>query len=685
MSIVSLYCKVSFIVRQRLRPSARLLLTVRPFLRALLLAAGLAPLGLTAQDTVRTLDEVEVSTQRAPSTMNTAAPTQVMDVKKIEAQGAMLLSDAVKQMAGVTLKDYGGVGGIKTVSARGLGSQFSAVTLDGVPVNDAQNGQVDLGRYLLGNAAYVSFCQGQEQAPLLPARAYAAGNTLNMETAEPRFWPGEHTKIKAGAECGSFGHLSPTLMWEQRWSRKLKSTFWANYLRSKGDYPFTLYYTPSHRDSSSVERRSHSAVWMASADGNLFHTIAPGNTIVTKVHYMRGFHEFPGSVTLHSVAVSGQESHEEMAFAQTRWRVERERWQAQLMGKASLNNDIYDDTERKTHDTYRQREAYLSGSWHTTLGRGFAMSLAADASLAHLGSHHNTALNHHTDVTRSNLAAVAEMVYSRKRLTVRGNLLYTSIGDRIADIDSTPAYRRLTPFVSLMYKLGDATTARLFYKQSYRVPTFGELYYYQLIPWDLRPELANQVNIGVTQLFAADSTAFSGQLTLDAYYNRVKDKIVAKPTGSMYYWSMENFGLVDIYGVDATADVQIAQLSVRVNYSFQAALNHTDPNSRTYGHQIVYTPRHSGGANLRWENSWVNIGTAAIVVGHRYFGHQNSADNRLPAYCDISLSADRSFDLKLGTLTLRASVQNLLDTQYEIIATYPMMGRNWKIGAIYEF
>ena len=189
----------------------------------------------------------------------------------------------------------------------------------------------------------------------------------------------------------------------------------------------------------------------------------------------------------------------------------------------------------------------------------------------------------------------------------------------------------------------------------------------------------------MTQLFAADSTAFSGQLTLDAYYNRVKDKIVAKPTGSMYYWSMENFGLVDIYGVDATADVQIAQLSVRVNYSFQAALNHTDPNSRTYGHQIVYTPRHSGGANLRWENSWVNIGTAAIIVGHRYFGHQNSADNRLPAYCDISLSADRSFDLKLGTMTLRASVQNLLDTQYEIIATYPMMGRNWKIGAIYEF
>jgi outer membrane cobalamin receptor len=236
-----------------------------------------------------------------------------------------------------------------------------------------------------------------------------------------------------------------------------------------------------------------------------------------------------------------------------------------------------------------------------------------------------------------------------------------------------------------MYKLGDATTARLFYKQSYRVPTFGELYYYQLIPWDLRPELANQVNIGVTQLFAADSTAFSGQLTLDAYYNRVKDKIVAKPTGSMYYWSMENFGLVDIYGVDATADVQIAQLSVRVNYSFQAALNHTDPNSRTYGHQIVYTPRHSGGANLRWESPWVNLGATAMVVGDRYYRMENSPATLMPAYCDLGLSADREFDLHPGSIRLQVQVLNLLDVQYEVVRSYPMMGRNYRLKITYIF
>ena len=681
---------VSFIVFcLRLCPGSTLLKTTLP--------SGvfffLLPLALSGQntDTLKrtTLEEISVSAQRTPSETHTAAPTQVIDAEKLEHIGALQLSDALKQMAGVTLKDYGGVGGIKTVSARGLGSQFSAVTLDGVPVDDSQNGQVDLGRYLLGNAAYVSFSQGQEQSTLLSARAYAAGNTLNLETAEPQFWPGERIKLKAGAEAGSFGFFSPTVVWEQRWGKKLKTSLYANYLRSDGDYPFTLYYTASHNDSSSVERRKHSAVWMATADGNLFYTLGEGNTLVTKVHYMRGMHEFPGSVSLHSVAVSEQESHEELAFVQTRWRLERDSWSSQLLGKIRYSDDQYDDGERKTHDTYRQREAYLSGNYHRKLTQRLAFSLVADGSVSHLASHHNIGSNPHSDVTRLNLAAVAEAVYSGDRLDARAHLLLTDIRDRINDVDSIPLYCRLTPFVSLMYKIGDATTARLFYKQSYRVPTFGELYYYQIIPWNLRPELANQVNIGITHVQSVQPSAFLLQFSIDGYYNRVKDKIVAKPTGSMYYWSIENCGLVDILGIDATADlsfnIQHSIFNISLNYSFQAALDHTDPESRTYGHQIVYTPRHSGGGSLRWENPWVNVSATMIAVGHRYSEAQNTADSRLPAYCDITLSVDRSFDLRIGTLALHASVLNLFDAQYEIIATYPMMGRHWKVGIRYEF
>ncbi len=42
------------------------------------------------------------------------------------------ISDAVKYFAGVAVKDYGGQGGLKTISLRGLSSHHTAVSYDGL-------------------------------------------------------------------------------------------------------------------------------------------------------------------------------------------------------------------------------------------------------------------------------------------------------------------------------------------------------------------------------------------------------------------------------------------------------------------------------------------------------------------------------------------------------------------------
>lgn len=649
---------------------------------------GLCSLSLHAQtnDTVRRehLREVEIQTQRTPATLRVANPTQVVSIEKIQNTGALQVSDALKQLAGVTLKDYGGIGGMKTVSARGLGSQFSTLTIDGVPVDNSQNGQVDLGRYVLGNTAFVSFTQGQQNAPLLAAQAYASGNVLNMETAEPFFATDEWTKMKVGLEGGSFGLFSPSLQWSQRWSRRLKSSIYANYLQSNGDYPFTLYYSSSHNDSSSVERRKHSAVSMATADGNFFYTIGKGNTWTTKLHYFKGEYELPGPVKMYSQAVSGQQSSEELAFVQTRWRVERDRWSGQLLAKARYSYDTYRDTtpgSTEIDNTYRQGELFLSGSLHRSITDWMDGDLAVDDNLSHLHSN----LDIRNIVTRNNICAAIALRTHTDRWEAQLHALYTDVTDWLDDLDTTPSWQRLTPYAAILYKVSDGTTLRFFYKETYRVPNFSELYFFQLIPRDLRPEQAHQINLGITHAFVSESGRYSGQLTVDGYYNRVNDKIIAKPTVSLYYWSMQNLGKVDILGIDVVARLRIADVELAANYTFQSAVDHTDKQSAVYGYQIVYTPRHSGGADLRWENRWVNVGSSVLVAGHRYSEPVNASENRLPAYCEVALNADHRFNFKSSSLTLRASINNLFDTQYEIVASYPMMGRNWKIGAVIEF
>lgn len=685
MSIAALYCIVSFIVGRRQAAT----LFRRLSAGALFLILIFLPfISLRAQDTVHRLDEVQVSGQRTPSTLRTAAPTQVLDAEAIAEQGAVQLSDAVKMMAGVTLKDYGGVGGIKTVSARGLGSQFSTLTIDGVAVDDAQNGQVDLGRYLLGNAAYVSLSHGagDSHGPL-SARACATGSVINLETAEPTFFLAERTNLRLGFEAGSFGLLSPSLLWEQKWGKRLKMSLWANYLASDGDYPFTLYYTTGHADSSSREVRRHSAMQMLTTDANFFYNISNDSRLTAKVHYMRGRHQLPGPVQFYTQQVSAEQTAEEVAFAQARWNMTRGQWQLQAIGKLQSLYDLWEDSAANTAsgyqgNTYLQREAYASLAASRQLGRGFSLNLSADGSVSRLINNKEYCNN----VLRRMLMGVAEARYSQGPADVRLHLLGTTVTDHVEGLPTAPSYRRLSPYAGAFLTVGEGTTIRLFYKEIYRVPNFGELYFFpeDTVPHGLRPERAHQLNIGVTHARAWEGGSLSA--TADAYFNRVSDKIIAIPGRSMFLWTMINEGIVDILGVDATADLNLSPFIFHLNYTFQHAVVHTDPDEpKTYGCQIAYTPRHSGGLSARWENRWVNLGCAAMFVGHRYSSNHNTIATRLPAYLDLGITADRRFDLRLSTIRLAAQVLNLLDTQYEVVQSYPMMGRNYRFSIIYEF
>ena len=667
----------------------------------------LLPAMAAAQDTVKrhVLNEVQVSTQAPPSETYTSTPTQVVTVEKMEQTGAVQLSDAVKQMNGVTIKDYGGVGGIKTMSARGLGSQFSSLIIDGVAVNDCQNGQIDLGRYLLGNSAYVSFSNAQHDAPLQSARAFAAGNVVMMETQCPQFKEWRPFNLKVGMEGGSFHLYSPTLSWEHRITKKLSYSLWGNYITSKGNYPFTLYYTTSQQDSSSRERRENSKMWMATADANIFYDINSRHKITAKAHYMQSRHELPGPVIYYSTKNS-EHSEDRLFFAQAKYRYTGSRVKAQAIVKYQLTDDLYEDTAvaSRTLNTYRQQEAYASGTAVYSPVEGLKLSVAEDAAYNTLVS--NLAKNNH--VRRLSSLTVLAVAYDNSWLSVSANGLAT-VAEEVAvsradangneNLSGTgrfrQSYRRISPYVGLNIKPFRKVGLRLryFFKENYRIPNFNEMYYYS-ITRELKPEKAMQHNVGVTYVLRLPESEQRNvdvrlQATADAYYNRVSDKLIAIPVQNMFLWSMINLGRVDIWGEDTKVDFSIKVKGITVslggNYAFQHATDRTDPLSKTYGHQIPYTPRHSGGASLYVETPWIDFGYSAMIVGSRYYRQQNTDDTRLKPYCDQGLTLAHTFTFRNGSkLKLKGQVLNLFDVQYEIVRSYPMMGRNYRLTVVFE-
>ena len=674
-----------------------------------LLAVGCWP--LSAQDTTRTNAHGDVGAPAAsqrqklgtvvvrgtmPSATLSQAPVQVVTIEKLERSGAMLLSDAVKQMAGVTLKDYGGVGGMKTVSARGLGYQ---------------NGQVDLGRYMLGNSSMVTLTSGLQDEMLMSARSSAAGSVINMETLMPRFLPGEKTKGSVGMEAGSFGLLSPSLMLEQRMNRKMSLSFWGNWLQSRGDYPFTLYYTSSHNDSSSVEHREHSAMRMATGDINFFYDISPTRLLTAKVHYVQGYHELPGPVVYYAKRGT-EDTREKLFFSQVRYTSHHRQMSYQVIGKYQYTNDLYEDSAANTltrylRNEYSQNEGYLSGTalWRPT--ERLSASAAADGALGTLHSN----LSRNSDVTRTTLLGTMTLRYRNPRVTAKGQLLGTLV-DEDACSDGKASYRRLSPYAGISLKPLKKSNIRLryFYKSTYRVPNFNEMYYF-VMPLDtLRPERADQQNIGITlaprKIYffkhlnnrktlniptSIDSTrTISYSATIDGYRNKVRDKIIAVPRQNMFIWSTMNLGLVEITGLDVKGIVEYENerfgLSATAIYSYQKALDRSDPNDKKrYNNQIPYTPRHSGGLALYLNTPWVNVGYNYMQVGERYYQHQNSEESRLEPYATHDITIDRSFDLGAFGLRVQAQVLNLLDKQYEVVRSYPMMGRSFRVKVVVEF
>ncbi len=101
----------------------------------------------------------------------------------------MQVADILGHFTGVQVKDYGGVGGLKTVNVRSLGSEHVGIFLDGIQIDNAQNMQVDLGRFSTDMLGMVSLYSGQKSSRLQTAREYAAGAAVYLDMDAYAYYP----------------------------------------------------------------------------------------------------------------------------------------------------------------------------------------------------------------------------------------------------------------------------------------------------------------------------------------------------------------------------------------------------------------------------------------------------------------------------------------------------------------
>lgn len=635
-----------------------------------------------ASDTTLSIDEVMVVATR---TSQEVVPVQMLSGEKLRSLGTHSIADAIRYFSGVQIKDFGGIGGLKSINVRSLGSQHVGVFYDGVELGNAQNGIVDLGRFSLDNMESVSLYNGQKSATLQSAKDYASANAVYLRTKKPRFTDGKRNNWNFGLKGGSFMTVNPSVLWEHKISDRLSLSASTEFLYTTGRYKFT-YAKQDGYDTTGV--RQNGDVRMTRAEVALFGDIE-GGYWRAKVYFYDSERGYPGAV-VRGKFVHQDRQWDDNFFAQGSFKKDFASWYSlQVSGKYAYDYLHYladprlDVTAMYVDNRYRQQEAYLSAAHRFKPFRWWTLSLATDFQWNSLDAD----LRDFVYPLRYAGYGAAATAFEFGGLKLSASLLYTYIHDVLRASDAEMDDRQqLSPAVIASWKpFRDIDLElRAFYKKNYRMPTFNDLYYtFTGVSW-LEPEETTQYDFGATWHLIRGKGWFRGvDVQADVYFNQIDNKIIAMPTSNQFRWTMMNLGYVEILGVDAAAQGYFrfgpVDVSPRVNYTFQRARDLTDPTSEWYGGQVAYIPLHSCSVTLGAAYSSWSFNYSFIYTGERYESSANIPENYAQPWYTHDISLTKSFLFKGWELQATALVNNILNQQYEVVKCYPMPGTNFMI------
>lgn len=628
------------------------------------------------QDTVRQLQEVIISTKQPTRTIATSQKLSGVD---LQALSTTSVADALKYFAGVQIKDYGGLGGLKTINVRSLGAQHVGIYVDGIRITNAQNGTVDLGKFSLSSMESVSLYNANKLDYCQSASEYASGATVYLQTRRPK-----NDSLSVQLRNASF----------HTWMAKLNGQFnwhgWQGFLdgeycNSRGDYPFR--YKSEYEDT--VGRRANSDIRYGRIEAALFK-----GGFSSHIYYYDSERGCPGGIVrrLSDKYTNVGREWDRDFFVQASY---QEKFHRKILFKANTKytneylryctNYPENQNTARVDNHYRQQDvygalclAYLPWKW-------LSLSTSYDVRFSILKAD----LKRFEDVKRVDQKQVLAAQANYRGIRAAASILHQRYNDyTFAHVGAADPLDRWTPAVSLAYTLYNNITLRGWYKEIFRAPTLNDLYYTQVGNRNLKPEYTKQWNLGVE--YHLDNSKFeiqNSKLTLDiqcdVYQNKIENRIVCLPLKGTYTWSMMNYGYTFCRGLNATVKGHYKRgdwnCSLITSLTWQHDVDRTDPEDEDmYDKPICYSPTLSTGitAILGWRT--LQFTTSYLYVGERMWSKADPEDILEP-YHNVDMKLSYTHNIRKVSMGLCLEVCDVLDIQYEHIPRYPMPGRNYKL------
>ena len=569
-----------------------------------------------------------------------------------------LITDVLSGETGLFIKDYGGMGGLKTISIRGTNSQQTLVMIEGMKLSSAQNNIFDLSILPASVVENIDIVRGGASG-IFGANSIGGAVNLNID-CDP------HQTLKARVSYGSFGEFGLNISEAVHFTNTALVVDY-DHLYSKGDYSFTSnqYGEDKLFNRTNGDIRTDNVIlryFNESGDWNFKAISMYGET-------ERGL---PGAV------IQGYITDSKARLTDNNFnlllKANCEIGDNKLLSfgllTALTTQQYYDPTsvfalKGDTSLNYKNNsiqfilnysEQLQNMHWGINFEAGYA-DLKGDMLQPEVGRF----------VKRDNFAVSLRTGYDA--LTTNEFYLKTLAVIR-ADFYSglTPNYSPMMNILIGSERIPVQLKAQV--SGNFRIPSFNEMYYLNYGTSNLRPEKSISYNLSL-EYFPINKTKF----VFSAYTINTKDMIVSMPI-SPILMSARNMAKVLNRGFEFSANTQIIDelFSLNINYVLQFTSDN-DLTSASFGKQLPYVPKEMLNMNALISKYDFTFRINESYTGFTFALPGESYYSLIHSYWLTNVSLSRKISLNGMVFNLRIEAINLFNKQYNVILNYPMAGR----------
>lgn len=611
---------------------------------------------------------------------------QVISGKMLAAINGNRLADALEIGDAVFVRDYGFNSGLKTVSLNSTQSEHTLILLDGVRLNSRQNAQVDLSLYDISDVSRIEISKGGSSALY---GSEAIGGVINIITGRTMLLNSYKAVLKSN--IGSYGFRK----FSGRFSKdlKLKSNSILQVDINAGDERaknnFEYYYQNGNTlDLNTRENNDYNA---QNADVNVKLVKDELSVLNFTAHYTRFDRGLPGVDAGYSPGTAMQIDNNAIASVV---------YNKKFSKLISLNSSAsYSYQLEKYFDTATYNLAVVLNSFYklNSYSNNSSVNIAFDK---HNGLETGYELNYSSinsnevetaKVTNASYYIAGKTVFTvlnKSKLTLYPDIrydYYSNIKDR--NVVTGKLGLNFKQFCDIDYSL------KMSIGNSFRAPTFNELYWKTLGNPDLKPERSVNLDAGLIYIF---NTGFRNEFEFSYFFTRTTDRIIWQPVSGIL-WSPLNVGIVNAEGVDISLKSSFSghsKLSGNINFGYNYGTatkkNEDYAGDPSYNKQLIYLPKEAVKSSIML----LYLPTSKIIkfvsfnlfykhISRRYSNFENT--EFVPGYGTFDCNAGIGFGMNRLRIDMKLMVNNVLNEDYKVVPGYPMPLRNFKLELDFKY